>query len=143
MKLNEVHKENRGCTCCKIQQPIYISALIRTLKIFGFVFIVTYVMNLLIHEVSEEVIGQIVFKNSFLQVFLASMIGFIPNCAASVVLTQLFVIEQISFGALLSGLITNAGLGIVVLLRYGIDKKELLKIVSILVVTAWVIGYIV
>ena len=71
-----------------------------------------------------------------------SFFGLIPNCVASVVLTQLYVANQVSFASLIAGLITNAGLGIVVLIRYGNNKKQTLKVIGWLVITAWIVGIV-
>ena len=133
--------EEVGCSCCYVQYPMYLSAMLRTVKIFAFLFGITYFINVLMHDIAVEWLGQLL-GNQFLQVILASLVGCIPNCVSSVVLTQLFVLEQISFSALMSGLITNAGLGMVVLVRYGDCKKEVFKIMGILLIVAWSVGYI-
>ena len=97
-------------------------------------------MNFVIHEVGEETLGVLLLNNSILQPIIAALFGFIPNCAASVVLTQLFVVEQVSFASLVAGLITNAGMGIVVLIRYQASKKDLIRVFSILFISAVLCG---
>ncbi len=131
-----------ACPCCYVEYPMWISALLRTLKIFGFIFITTFVLNLLVHEISEETLSKALLTNSIWQPIFASFFGLIPNCVASVVLTQLYVANQVSFASLIAGLITNAGLGIVVLIRYGNNKKQTLKVIGWLVITAWIVGIV-
>jgi len=144
---DEVVEDDEGesgsaCPCCYVEYPMWISALLRTLKIFGFIFITTFVLNLLIHEISEETLSKVLLTNSIWQPIFASFFGLIPNCVASVVLTQLYVANQLSFASLIAGLITNAGLGIVVLIRYGNNKKQTLKVIGWLVITAWIVGIV-
>ena len=139
---DEDQEGGSACPCCYVEYPMWISALLRTLKIFGFIFITTFILNLLIHEISEEALSKLLLTNSIWQPILASFFGLIPNCVASVVLTQLYVANQVSFASLIAGLITNAGLGIVVLVRYGNNKQETLKVIGWLVMTAWVVGVI-
>lgn len=131
-----------ACPCCYIQYPLPVSAFLRSLKIYGFLFLTTFILNFIIHEVGEETLGVILLNDSLFQPVFASLFGFIPNCAASVVLTQLFVAGQVSFASLVSGLITNAGMGIIVLIRYQANKKDLKRLVSILFLSAVICGII-
>ena len=80
--------------------------------------------------------------NSPLQPFLVSLVGLIPNCAISVMLTMLFVKNTISFGSLIAGLCTSGGLGILVLLRKNGDKKDTLIILGLLVLVGTILGLI-
>lgn len=139
---DDEEESGSACPCCYVEYPMWISALLRTLKIFGFIFITTFILNLLVHEISEETLSKILLTNSIWQPILASLFGLIPNCVASVVLTQLYVAHQVSFASLIAGLITNAGLGIVVLIRYGNNKKQTLKVIGWLVITAWIVGIV-
>lgn len=132
--------DNNACPCCYIQYPLLVSALLRTLKIFAFLFITTFVLNYIIHEVGEDTLGKILLNDSLLQPIFAASFGLIPNCAASVVLTQLYVAGQVSFASLVSGLITNAGLGLVMLVRYQASLKDLLRVFIILIMSAILCG---
>lgn len=138
----EEGRSGSACPCCYIQYPLPVSAFLRSLKIYVFLFLTTFVLNFIIHEVGEETLGVILLNNSIFQPILASLFGFIPNCAASVVLTQLFVAKQVSFASLIAGLITNAGMGIIVLIRYQASKKDLKRVVSILFISAVLCGII-
>ena len=70
------------------------------------------------------------------------LVGFIPNCAASVILSQLFIDGVVSFGALTAGLITSAGLGLLVLFKMYDNKKDICRILGILFIIALVTGSI-
>ena len=136
----EEESSGSACPCCYIQYPLPVSAFLRSLKIYVFLFITTLLLNIILHTVGEETLGTLLLSNSIFQPVLASLFGFIPNCAASVVLTQLYVAKQVSFASLVSGLITNAGIGIVVLIRYQASKKDLMRVFAILFVSALASG---
>lgn len=135
-------EENSGssCPCCYPEYPMWLSALLRSLKIFVFIFITSFVLNLLMQWIGNETLSKILLHNSLFQPVIAALFGFIPNCAATVVLTQLFTAGELSFGSLLSGLITNAGLGLIVMFRYEARKRDILRTIAILFVTGIVIG---
>lgn len=138
----EEEEASSSCPCCYPQYPIPVSALLRALRIYAFIYITSVVLTLCIEIIGEETLGTILLSKSIFQPVLAAIFGFIPNCAITVVLAQLFAAGELQFGSLLAGLITNAGLGLVVLIRYGERKKNILRIVSILFVTASVCGMI-
>ena len=131
---------NSSCPCCYKQYPIYISALLRSLKIYAFIFVTNVAFSLLIEFVGTDNIQNILLTNSIFQPFVTALFGFIPNCVITVVLAQLYCLSSISFGSLLAGLITNAGLSFVCLFRYGASKKDLLKVFSILYLSACLFG---
>ncbi len=141
---DEEYEEEAGssCPCCYPQYPIPVSALLRALRIYAFIFVTSVVLTLCIEIIGEETLGTILLSKSIFQPVLASIFGFIPNCAITVVLAQLFAAGELQFGSLLAGLITNAGLGLVVLIRYGERKKNIFRIVTVLFVTASLCGMI-
>lgn len=138
----EVASES-ACPCCYTQYSMPVSAFLRSFKIFIFLAMTTLVLNILITTIGEETLEQVLLTDSIFQPVLAAIFGFIPNCAASVVLTQLYVANTVSFASLVAGLITNAGLGLIVLIRYQAEKKEIMQIVSILLVSAVLSGIII
>ena len=136
----EEESPSSTCPCCYVQYPIPVSAFLRSLKIYGFIFVTSLVLTWILEGIGEEQLSMILLSNSIFQPILASLFGFIPNCAATVVLTSLYVGGQLQFGSLLAGLITNAGLGLVVLFRYQEHKRNILWVILILWITAIIAG---
>ena len=109
---------------CHCEDGIFKSALRHTLKIFAFLFVVTFVLNLLVEAVGPETLGAFVLNRPVIGELLGGIIGFIPNCAASVVLTTLYLEGAMSGGAMLSGLLVGSGVGLLVLLRMNHDWRD-------------------
>lgn len=130
------------CGCHDGKSSIFRSALIHTFKIFFFILIFTFALNVLLEVIGFEEISRVLLSDSLFQPFLTSLIGLIPNCGASVVLTQLYMDGILSFGALTAGLCSSAGLGLIVLFRINRDKKDNLCVVAILYAIAVVAGLI-
>ena len=118
---------------------VYI-AFLHTIKIFVFVFAVNLLLSFVIHYVGEDTLKTLLASGSVMQPILAAIVGFIPNCAASVILAQLYMDSVISFGSLTAGLITSAGLGLLVLLRMYDNKKDIARILGILFLSALISG---
>lgn len=112
------------------------------LEVFIYVLIVNIIFGTLIHYVGIDNIRYFIEDNRYLSPLFASLIGFIPNCASSIVLAELFVEELISFGALLAGLTINAGLGLVYLFKSKENLKQNLYIVIVLFLIANIVGYL-
>lgn len=106
--------------------------LVHTGKILLYIFILTFVMNLALAFIGEETLHKILLSNSIFQPFVAGLVGLIPNCAASVALTQLYINGSLSFGSVIAGLCASGGLGILVLFREEKGWKERLMIVGLL-----------
>ncbi|WP_028042162.1 putative manganese transporter [Candidatus Stoquefichus massiliensis] len=122
------------------EHSIAIEAMIRTFKIYTFIFLVNIVLSTAIEIIGPKTLSYILLDKSIIQPIVSAIFGFIPNCAASVILTQLHVNGILSFASLLAGLITNAGLGILVLLQNRIDIKTLIRICTILLLSALIVG---
>lgn len=129
---------------CKEEQEQHHSilriAFNHTIKIFLFIFIANFAITFLIHTFGEGTLAKFLGAGSILQPLYAAIVGFIPNCSASVILSQLFVDGVVSFGALTSGLITSAGLGILVLFKMYDNKKDILRILAIVFIIALISG---
>ncbi len=121
--------ENEHCHC---EHGIITSALKHTLNIIVFIFIITLAINGIIAVIGEETIGHIVSQNAIVGPIIAGLIGLIPNCASSVILTELFVENVISMPVLISGVSVNAGVGLLVLFKTNKNIKENSKIVGLL-----------
>lgn len=127
---------------CHERSGVLRPALLHTAKIFGFVFLITLVLNFLVEFLGHERLETLLLHDSVFQPFLTALFGFIPNCAASVLLTQLYLEGALQFGAVVSGLCTGAGAGLLVLFRENRNPKDNLKILGILYVAAVVPGVI-
>ncbi len=132
---------------CHCEKGILRSAISHTLQITFFIFVVSFGLNLLLHVVGEDVLGNLILNRKILGPVLASVVGLVPNCAGSVVITQLYLQGAMGTGAMLAGLLTGSGVGLLVLFRVNHDKKECLKILGLLygigVIVGIVTGFIV
>ena len=128
---NRIHDfcEHEHCHC---EDGIMKSAIRHTTKVFFFVFLITFVFNTGIEIIGEEALMNFILNKPILGPVLSAFIGLIPNCASSVVITQMYLEGMITFGTLLSGLLAGAGVGILVLLRVNERKKESIIIISVL-----------
>ena len=115
--------------------------LVHSLKIFIYVLIVNLIFGFIVYFVGEDSIINFLKANRYIAPILSTIVGMIPNCASSVVITELYMSECLSIGATISGLIMNAGLGMVVLLRKKSMWKKTFIIFSIMFITALVVGY--
>ncbi len=117
-------------------------ALIHTVKVFGFLLLFTVIIDLIVAFIGTDTLSHLLLSESIFQPFLSAIIGLIPNCASSVLLTQLYIEGTLSFGALIAGLCTNAGAGLLVLFRDKSKFKENIKILGILYICAVIPGII-
>ena len=111
---------------------IFVCALRRTLEIFIYVFIFSFILNLLIGLVGEERLAAFMNSVPVLGEVVAGLVGLIPNCASSVVITELFLDGIIGTGPMLTGLLVNAGIGTMVLIKTNRNVKENIVIVCVL-----------
>ena len=121
--------ERENCDC---GDRFVLSALKHTAYITIFLLIFTFVLTLGIELIGEENIQSVVLDRPVLGSLLAGLVGLIPNCASSVALTSLFVDGVLSSGALLSGLMVNAGVGLAILFRNNRPVRDSLRVVAIL-----------
>ena len=117
---------------CHCDKSIVKSALNHTLTIFAFILVISFLLNTAVLFVGEDSIAGIILDRPVLGSILSGIVGLIPNCAASVVITQLYVEGVISIGATMSGLLVGAGAGLIVLFKENRDIKENIKIVALL-----------
>ena len=121
--------EHEHCHC---EEGIIKSALKHTINIIIFIFIITFVITGIIELIGENTIANFVSSNAVLGPVVAGLIGLIPNCASSVILTELFIENVISMPMLISGVAVNAGVGLLVLFKTNKNLKENLTIVCLL-----------
>ena len=120
----------------------FLHPLLHSLKIFIYVFVINFIFGTIVHFIGEENISNFLTTYKYLTPLVGSIIGLIPNCASSVIVTNLYVQGSIAFSSALAGLITNAGLGLAFLFKDKNSLKKNLLIVAILLVTANLCGYI-
>lgn len=139
-KYKEIHKicENEKCHCG--EEGIVKSAIKHTLQIFIYILIITLILNILIHNIGEEKISTLLSNTPFLGPIISSIVGLIPNCASSVILTELYLESIISMGSMIAGLLVNSGVGLLVLFKVNKNLKENLKILGILYIIGAISG---
>ena len=128
---------------CECGHGIIRPAIKHTLKIWLFIFLVTIVLNFVIEMVGIEALSDFILNKPVIGELLAGIIGLIPNCAASVVITQLFLDGLIPFGTMMSGLLVGAGVGVLILLRVNDEKKDTFKIIGLLYGIGVVMGMLI
>lgn len=148
-ELNEEELEEVHIGCChheidheqsKVKEHL-IHPLIHSLKIFIYVFIVNFIFGTMVHLIGEDNILNFLSQATYVTPIVASLVGLIPNCASSVLLTELFILGGIPFGALFTGLSCNAGLGLVFMLKKRKNWKDILILVGLLLVASIISGY--
>ena len=117
---------------CDCNHSILLSAIKHTLHITLFIFIITLIINTIFTLLGYNYLSKILLNNSILSPFITSLIGLIPNCAASVILTELYLNSTISLGALIGGLLTSSGSSLLVLIKNNKNQKENLSIILLL-----------
>lgn len=130
--------DHEHCHCN--EGNILKSACIHTLQIFAFIFVISLALNILIGFLGEDALSAFLQGHNVLSVFVAGLVGLIPNCAASVVITEMFIEGFLSFGAMMSGLLVGAGVGILILFKVNDNVKDNLRIVGILYVVGVLSG---
>lgn len=117
---------------CHCEKGIWRSAFHHTWKIFLYIIVVSLVLNFTIALIGEETLAALVQGKPALSLFLSALVGMIPNCASSVVLTQLYLGGVLNAGALMAGLLSGSGVGFLVLLRVNDNRRENLRIFALL-----------
>ncbi len=133
--------EEEHCDCNN--HGIIYSSIIHTLKISFFILIVNILLNILISKIGEDNLSNILLNKNILTYFLASFIGLIPNCASSVILTELYLQNMITIGTLLAGLLTGSGIGLLVLFKTNKNFQENIKILATIYLVGVILGIII
>lgn len=111
---------------------IAMPALHHTVQITGFIFFITLIITLLVEGIGAEALGHFLSGKPIVGVFLAGVVGLIPNCAASVSITQLYLMGILNAGQMMAGLLVGAGVGLLVLFRTNDHPNENLRITIML-----------
>lgn len=129
---HEMHEHMHAmCKNCDCEHGILKSSIKHTLNIFVFLLAITFIINVIVELIGDENFHKIILSGSILQPFVASIIGLIPNCAASVLLSKLYVEGALSMGSIIAGLSTGAGVGGIILFKTNKNIKENLKILGL------------
>ena len=123
--------EREHCECEEEEGSALHSALIHTVKIAGMLIAVTFLLNLLLANIEPDRLRGTVFAQPVVGALLLALLGLIPNCSVSVILTQAYISGIIGVGGLFAGLLSNAGIGMLVLLRTNRSMRENLTVVAI------------
>ena len=132
--------EHDHCHCD--QKGIVKSAVKHTFNITIYIFIVTLMISSCVYFIGEDNISEFIGNNVFLGPILVSLIGLIPNCAASVIITNLYLQNIINMPCLISGLLTGAGVGLIILFKSNKNLKENISIVGLLYTIGVISGII-
>ncbi|MFQ8643413.1 MAG: putative manganese transporter [Oscillospiraceae bacterium] len=139
-KVNYHICEHDHCDC---EHSLIKSSLKHTLKTFIFIFIITFILNTAFYYIGEDTLKNLFTQNSWFTPFVTSLIGLIPNCAASVVITELYINGILTLGPTIAGLLTGSGAALLVLFKANKNIKENLQIVSLLYLIGAIVGLII
>lgn len=117
---------------CHCEKGIWRSAFHHTWQVFLYIIVISLILNFAIALIGEETLAALVRGKPALSLFLSALVGMIPNCASSVVLTQLYLDGVLSAGALMAGLLSGSGVGFLVLLKVNDNRRENLCIFVLL-----------
>ncbi len=135
--------EEEGCCKHDIEhghkRELIIHPIMHTVNVFGFILVITLILNYCLESVS---INNLLTTGKYIQPIVAAFIGLIPNCAISIGVTMMLIKGSITFGAAMSALLSNAGLGLLVLLKNN-DFKDTIKIIAFLLVISITSGLII
>ena len=133
--------EDDNCHCD--EDGILLSSIKHTLKISLFVLIANILIDIIIYLMGEDKLSNLLINNNIITYFISSLIGLVPNCASSVIITELYLSNLITIGTLLSGLLTGSGLGILLLFKTNKSMKENITILSIIYIVGVIVGILV
>lgn len=124
---------------CDCKHGIFKSSLIHTGKICIYILLITFLINIMIFYIGESTISSFLSNNIY-GPFLSSLIGLIPNCASSVIITQLYISGMINVGMLIAGLLTGSGVALLVLFKVNKNLKENILIISLIYFIGAIVG---
>ena len=145
------HKTEEITGCChhnlnnkhnKIKD-LFIHPLIHSIKIFAFILLFSFAFGLVVEFVGEDSIKNFMLSTGFFEPFISSFVGLIPNCAASVLITQVFLMGGISIGSCIAGLCMNCGIALIMLFKMNKNIKVNLLILSSLYILSCAIGVVI
>lgn len=137
---DDIHKLCHDEHCHCEESGILKSTIKHTVQIFIYIFVISLILNYTIHFIGEERLASLIVNVPILGIVISGLIGLIPNCASSVLLTQLYLENILSMGAMIAGLLVNSGIGILILFKVNKNQKENFTILGILYIVGIVSG---
>lgn len=133
----ECGEESKGFLHNYVLHPLFHS-----LKIFIYLLVINIIFGSLIYFITEERFFEFINQNYYVQPLFSSIIGLIPNCASSIIISESYIKGALSLGGLISGLSTNAGMGIIIIFRNKKNWKRGLAILLTMFVSGIIVGYL-
>lgn len=127
---------------CHCDDHKFISAFKHTINISFFILVINVLLNMVFNYGLNDYLSSLLLKDSIFSPIITSLIGLIPNCASSIVITKLYLASSISFGSMIAGLLTNSGIALVVLFKTNRNLKENINIILLTHFIGTVIGII-
>lgn len=140
IKLDYSICQDEDCNC---DNGILIPTIKHTFNTLIFILLISFILNILFSYLGEDVLSKIFLKNSLLGPLIGSLVGLIPNCGASIMLTELYLNNAISFGTAIGGLLTGSGVAIIVLFKENKNIKENIKILGLIYIIGSISGLII
>ncbi len=128
---------------CKCEKGIVRSAVRHTVQVGVFILLIAFALNLVMEIIGEDALSGALLNHPIAGPLAAGAVGLIPNCAASVIITQLYLEGILGTGTMLAGLLSCSGMGLVVLFRVNENRRENLKIAGLLYLLGVAVGIVV
>ena len=125
---------------CDCEHGLFKSSIRHTLSTFLYIIITSFIVTFLYEQFGESIVSKIFMKNTLFGPFVGSVIGLIPNCGASIALSELYLNRAISFGTCIAGLLTGSGVALLVLFKSNKNIKENMFIVATLYLIGVLVG---
>lgn len=148
-KSSHEHIEIHGCCKHNLDQKhskikeLFVHPLIHSLKIFAWILLINIIFGCFVEFVGEGTIANFMASTGFFEPFIVSLVGIIPNCAASVIITEMFLVGGISIGSCIAGLCVNSGIALIMLFKLNKNLKENIAILFSLYGLSCLIGVII
>lgn len=128
---------------CHCEKGIFVSALLHTIKTLIFIMLVSFILNISFEFLGEKYLSHLFLKDSLFGPFISSLVGLIPNCGASVMITELYLNNAINLSSCIAGLLTGSGVALIVLFKSNKNLKENLTILALVYFIGAVSGLII